>query len=61
MLDLTSVLNLCDDPVNSKTFFYLRHFINILMEDVHIVESLPPSHKNVKPLEKAPVSWPKVC
>jgi len=43
-----------------KDIFDFHHFFDTLKEDVHIIDFLPASLKNVEPLKKALVSWSKV-
>ncbi|XP_009800630.1 O-fucosyltransferase 19-like [Nicotiana sylvestris] len=47
------------DPSEFKDIFNRKHFIRALEDDIEVLESLPPSLANVKPLMKAPVSWSK--
>lgn len=48
-----------DDPSEFKDIFDVHHFVDTLKEDVHIIDSLPASLKDVESLKKAPVSWSK--
>uniref|UniRef100_A0A2C9UA25 O-fucosyltransferase family protein n=1 Tax=Manihot esculenta TaxID=3983 RepID=A0A2C9UA25_MANES len=40
--------------------FNWQHFIETLKNEIHIVESLPPSYAGFEPLTKIPISWSKV-
>ncbi|KAK6944749.1 GDP-fucose protein O-fucosyltransferase [Dillenia turbinata] len=43
-----------------KDLFDWQHFIETLKNDVPIVEELPPTHAEIEPFTKTPISWSKV-
>ncbi|KAK4801428.1 hypothetical protein SAY86_021915 [Trapa natans] len=47
------------DSSNFKALFDWKHFMEVLKEDIHIVESLPSGLTSGKALRRAPVSWSK--
>lgn len=48
------------DESGFKDLFNWEHFIDTLKDDIHIVESLPPSYAEIEPFNKTPISWSKV-
>ncbi|XP_021647425.2 O-fucosyltransferase 35 isoform X2 [Hevea brasiliensis] len=48
------------DESDFKDLFNWQHFIEMLKNEIHIVESLPPSYAGIGPFTKAPISWSKV-
>lgn len=43
-----------------KDLFNWQHFINMLKDDVHMVETLLPTCAGMEPFVKTPISWSKV-
>lgn len=53
-----AVLQLCCNS-EFKQLFNWKNFMEVLEDDIHIVDSLPPELAKIKPFMKAPVSWSK--
>ncbi|XP_022999202.1 O-fucosyltransferase 35 [Cucurbita maxima] len=47
------------DESGFKDLFNWQHFLQTLENDVHIVETLPPSYAELVPFNKTPISWSK--
>ncbi|KAI8553358.1 hypothetical protein RHMOL_Rhmol05G0009200 [Rhododendron molle] len=43
-----------------KDLFDWQYFIEMLKDDIHIVETLPPDYDGTEPFTKTPISWSKV-
>jgi hypothetical protein len=43
-----------------KDIFDLKHFIEVLKDDINIVESIPSAFTRIRPLVRAPTSWSRV-
>uniref|UniRef100_A0A5B7AMP5 O-fucosyltransferase family protein n=1 Tax=Davidia involucrata TaxID=16924 RepID=A0A5B7AMP5_DAVIN len=48
------------DESGFKDLFDWQHFIETLKDDIHMVETLPPTYAEIKPFKKTPISWSKV-
>lgn len=47
------------DDSGFKDLFDWQYFIESLKDDIHIVETLPPSYAGIEPFIKTPISWSK--
>ncbi|KAL6974608.1 O-fucosyltransferase 35 [Sarracenia purpurea var. burkii] len=47
------------DESSFKDLFDWQHFIEMLKDDIHIVETLPPAYSRNEPFRKTPISWSK--
>ncbi|PSS15467.1 GDP-fucose protein O-fucosyltransferase protein [Actinidia chinensis var. chinensis] len=43
-----------------KDLFDWQHFIEMLKDDIHVVERVPPAYNGTVPFVKTPISWSKV-
>ncbi|KAL3654664.1 O-fucosyltransferase 35 [Castilleja foliolosa] len=48
------------DESGFQDLFDWQYFIESLLGDIHIVESLPPEYAGIEPFSKTPISWSKV-
>ncbi|KAH7852757.1 hypothetical protein Vadar_028889 [Vaccinium darrowii] len=48
------------DESGFKDLFDWQYFIEMLKDDIHIVETLPPGYDGMEPFTKTPISWSKV-
>ncbi|GFY98512.1 O-fucosyltransferase family protein [Actinidia rufa] len=48
------------DESGFKDLFDWQHFIEMLKDDIHVVERVPPAYDGTVPFVKTPISWSKV-